>query len=258
MHSVLEEYYSTGFDIEAASGLLEQLLEADSAVADEQEADAFAKESDLARAVWEGYIEWVAEEGMDEGLEIVDAERSVQVKVADDIMLVGRLDLLVRQIADGFLRFIDFKNLASLKVPVLHLDEQMLMYMLMLKLSQPDDIVIGAIYRILKKSKRTARANPPFYADEEVLHNEIELRNFYTRLMGVINDIIRTENALNEGADHHYVAYPTPNQDCSWKCEFFSGCHFFDDGSAGEQWLEAAFDRQDPYERRYKDVAAGH
>jgi hypothetical protein len=45
------------------------------------------------------------------------------------------------------------------------------------------------------------------------------------------------------------VAYPNPQDSCSWKCPFFQGCSMFDDGSDVEAWLENFFEQGDQYAR---------
>jgi hypothetical protein len=110
------------------------------------------------------------------------------------------------------------------------------------------DRVAGAIVTALKKNKRTTAARPPFYEQLEVGHNIFELRNFYKRLQGELLQIIQMWDALDEGADHQVVAYPSPSRDCSWKCPFNAICPMFDDGSDVERALSDQFEARSPFE----------
>lgn len=217
------------------------------------------KEIDLARAMVEGYVEWLAEEGADRDLEVIGVEDTVEVPSPHPgVNLVAKLDVRVRRTSDGARMFMDHKTVADFTSPVktIHLDEQMLEYHLIERILQVDEPCAGAIYNMLRKVKRTGRAKPPFYARHEVYHGDEELRAFYYRVYGVISDMLAVEQQLLAGADHRVVAYPTPTRDCSWKCEFFAVCGMFDDGSAVEDVLDGGYHEGDPY-ARYEDTLGG-
>jgi hypothetical protein len=105
------------------------------------------------------------------------------------------------------------------------------------------------MYNMLRKVQRTARAKPPFYGRVDFTHGIIELRSFYTRVIGTVNDIMTTRQALDEGQDHHLVAYPTPSGRCSWDCEWRRVCPMFDDGSDHARWIADFAVGYDPLER---------
>ncbi len=108
---------------------------------------------------------------------------------------------------------------------------------------------------MLRKVKRTARANPPFYKRKEVQHSIIELQNYFVRLTGEITDILQKTDMLDNGVDHHLACPPNPTRDCSWDCPFMTLCAFMDDGSDVEGYIEASFDVVNPL-RRYDSVTA--
>ena len=211
------------------------------------------KDADLALAMIEGYIEWVAETGIDDDLEVVSVEEEIAVDLeAVPVTIIGKLDTRVRRHSDGALLSMDHKTCASIEglAKTFELAEQPLMYHLLERLHSPDEErVTGGLYNMLRKVKRTANAKPPFYAREYVHHNEEQLRNFWTRLHGELMDIVRTHEALDGGLDPHQVVYPTPSGDCSWKCEFRAVCPLFDDGSNAEGVLSSAYKVHNPYER---------
>lgn len=226
------------------------------------------KEADLARAMLEGYIDWIAEHGVDEGLEIIGNEEIVEVPfttyintetgVETQVVLIGKMDIRIRRTIDHARFFLDHKTVANLTTPTktLHLDEQMLMYHLLeyLKLLEDgitDEMIehaAGGIYNMLRKVKRTATANPPFYGRVEVRHNIHELRSFYKRVLGEVHDIMELRQRLDENDDHRQVAYPNPTNDCSWDCDFIAVCPMFDDGSAAEELLVNYYEHGDPHD----------
>jgi hypothetical protein len=140
---------------------------------------------------------------------------------------------------------------------MLPVDEQALMYHLLEFLQLRQDFgaeealnrrTDGGIFNALRKVKRTARATPPFYDRLEVHHNLHEMRNFWMRLHGTIREIMAAKEALDRGADHHYVCFPSPRGDCRWSCSFWPVCPMFDDGSHAEGLLESAYRTHSPYE----------
>ena len=74
--------------------------------------------------------------------------------------------------------------------------------------------------------------------------------------MAVIRDINDVTARLDAGESHLTAAYPRPNKDCSWKCEFFPVCPLFDDGSRAEDMIQSLYVVGDPLDR-YPDLAEG-
>lgn len=219
------------------------------------------KEAELARAMVSGYIDWLGETGEDANLEVIAPETELVVQIGEVrpggpmVALVAKLDVRVRRLTDGLLFFMDHKTVGNLTEPLkmLHMDEQMLHYMLVERVAnaQAGDVerTAGGLYNMLRKVKRTATAKPPFYGREFVTHSDLELRNFWTQVLGTIDDILETTERLDRGGDHRYVVPKTPTRDCTWSCDFFPVCPLFDDGSDAEAMLAAAYDMGDPYER---------
>ena len=88
----------------------------------------------------------------------------------------------------------------------------------------------------------------------EVRHNVFSLRSFWQRIHGTLTDLLSVRSHLDNGADHRFVAYPRPSRDCKWKCQFFTICPMFDDGSAAEAAIEDAFEAADPYAYYASDI----
>lgn len=257
VHEALAELYAApGTQAEDPLVVLERSLCDDIAEFPEQEAE-IEKEGELARAMITGYIDWLAEEGMDSGLEVIAPETELIVEAGSirdvNILFIAKLDVRVRRLTDGMLFFMDHKTVADLTTPLrtLHMDEQMLFYMLVERMGQEntDERTAGGLYNMLKKVKRTGTAKPPFFARQFVTHSDEELRNFWMRVMGTVTKIIEAEDALNAGGNHMFVTPPNPTRDCTWDCDFFAICPMFDDGSNVEGLIETAYEVGDPLAR---------
>jgi hypothetical protein len=243
-----------------------------------------AKDGELAMVMLEGYFEYLAQTGDDSDLAIVAVETKVQAPFMDltqpmpgleketraivlrywqRVDVMGKLDLRVMRQVDEARFFVDHKTVGSIAAAtkMLGMHEQMLHYHLLeyldhLAVLGPEDGMHaprtdGGIYNMLRKVKRTAKATPPFYARAEVHHNVAELRSYYMRVWGEVQDMLRAEMQLRvQGMDPRQVAQPSPQDSCTWKCEFFGVCPIFDDNpEAAEQFLTAWFTEGDPLDR---------
>jgi hypothetical protein len=253
VHRVLEEGYSTPGRGEAAMALLAQLIEEDlpkaRALGVEKE---FLSEAELCLIMVEGFIDWAAEEGLDAGWEIVSTERIVKAPPIDvsgtPVVLKGKLDQMIRREMDGALMMRDWKTTQTMTPVWLAFRPQLKMYLLLLALTEPDAQVGGGQFVLLKKVKRTARANPPFYLMEPLYVGPREMESFYISTLGTVKEMIRTVERLEAGEDHRAVVPARPTRDCSWRCPFFKCCDMFDDGSDVEGYLAANYEAGDPYE----------
>jgi RecB family exonuclease len=262
VHEALDQYYSTGTPLlEAYKGLVEG--ERDAMHLEMMDTYEFDSEADLGRIMLEGYLEWVEGEGIDSELEMISTEEILSMPLFDGaVELQGKIDMRVRRKADGVRMFRDFKTVGgsfAQFAETAHMNEQILTYM-MLEHAQnkdTDERSEGGIFTLLRKVKRTAASKPPFYDQFEVRHNIFTVRSFWKRIHGSISDLMKTKIALDEGTAHQEVAYPRPSADCRWKCQFYSICPMFDDGSAVEQAIDAQFDKGDPYDYYEKEEQKG-
>lgn len=222
----------------------------------------FRAQADLERIIIDGYVEWCRETGADSELCVTEPEAYMEVYLAElNSVLIGRLDVRVTRTTGGVTQrlFIDHKVVGNVSTTVstLRLDEQLQWYMLLELLSGGDDLdrSVGAIYNILRRVKRTAQAKPPFFSRVEVHHNPIQLTSFLHRTLGTLRDMLAVYDALDSGADHRSVAYPTPTRDCPWRCQFFQVCSMLDDGSRAEDALSQLYVVGDPL--GYYDTSGG-
>lgn len=262
IHVALESYYADGLN---PIHTVDDLYKEDLSVMENNEAfttediNKLKKERDLAHAMLEGYLMWIAEEGVDEGLTLIAAETVLEVASGiKGVRLRGKLDQRVHRASDGSHLFLDHKTVGDLSTPqqVLPMDEQMKFYHLLEYLDSLEKTdkeqpvpTMGGLYNMLRKVKRTATAKPPFYGRLEVTHNKEELRTMWTRVHSVIAEIIVARKALKDGADHHHIAYPRPSRECTWDCDFFALCPMMDDGSRWEAMLDEYYVHVDPHER---------
>lgn len=217
----------------------------------------FAAEADLERAMIEGYVQWLEAEAEDADLEVVAPETYLEVDITDQLIsakrptkVIGKLDVRVKRRRDRVRRFIDTKTVSNFttSVRILPLDEQMLTYHLLefLSTKEGEERCDAALYNMLRKVKRTARAEPPFYKRVTVHHNQHELDAFKERLLSTIEDMHIASEALDDGQSVNRWAYPNPTKDCAWDCPFFQICPMFDDGSRVEEMIEQYFQVSDP------------
>jgi len=253
IHEALDQYYSTGVSLLDAH---EKLVDMDrQALADSfRDPSDLDNEADLGRIMLEGYLDWIEEEGIDNELEMISTEEVLSMPMFDgSVELQGKIDMRVRRKIDGVRLIRDFKTVGgsfSEFSSTAHMSEQIMTYMLLENHQNQgtNERSEGGIFTLLKKVKRTANAKPPFYEQFEVRHNIFTLRSFWTRIHGVVSDIMSTKKSLDEGVAHQAVAYPRPSRDCPWKCPFVSICPMFDDGSGVEDAIESMYDEGDPYD----------
>lgn len=255
VHGALEAFYNGEDIIDAYMNLLKQ----DEIVAYTEglDVDELLSEGEMGRIMLEGYIQWIQEEGIDAKYEIISNEETLEMPMLDGrVILRGKIDMRLRRKADGTRLIRDFKTVGQTFAQfasTLNLNEQALTYMTLDAYhNTPEERSDGAIFTLLKKNKQTSRAKPPFYGEEEVLHNIFTLRSFWIRLNATLSDMMNVKDALDAGADHRAVAYPRPSNDCTWKCQFFTICGSMDDGSPVEEMIEDLYTVGNP-DDRYTD-----
>ena len=266
IHDALEAYYTKDEDLTDAYTRLQRkdakiFLASDEAKSEEKIKD-FNKESELGLIMLEGYLDWLEAENPDSLITVVSAEEKLEYNVQNfhdsRVNIIGKIDMRVRRNFDNSMAILDHKTVAASGFNTYyltaHMSEQLMLYCLLEELSGEDDQKVdGGIYNLLKKVKRTGSAKPPFYERIDVRFNKHTMRAFWTRLMGTLDDMMRVRDALDAGADHRFVAYPSPTKDCTWICPFYHVCPMMDDGSSADRMLEDQFTQIDPLERYKTD-----
>lgn len=218
----------------------------------------------LAEIMLEGYMEWLEAEGEDSNLDIVGAEKTVEVPMEPPFRLRGKIDAPVVRRSDGLRLQLEHKTVGNLvDIPkTAQTNFQFLTYDLLAFLAAREESLAkegvqrtdGIIVNMLRKVKRTASAKPPFYGRHEVRHNKEELRNHWRHVLEIAREMERTARRLDAGEPHQTVVPPTPARDCSYSCPFAEPClsGMFDDGSDVEGFLRMAYEVVDPL-ARYND-----
>jgi hypothetical protein len=255
VHAGLEAYYrgasETPWDVPLAMGA--QL------VADyPEEAAQIQKDIEMARIMLEGYLQIVIEEeGADANFEMVDAEKMVEVALqGTPYRLRGKIDARVRRLNDGALLQLEHKTVGDLvtlpktaqQAPQF-LTYDLLAFLEALATGDPSIRTDGVILNMLRRVKRTARANPPFYARHVIQHNEEELRNHFRHVVAIGDMISEARAKLDAGADHHSVCPPTIDKNHMYGCSCAAVGNMFDDGSDVEGFLSEFYEIVDPLER---------
>lgn len=240
-----------------------------------EESVEIEKQGELGRIMLEGYVEWLEETGVDQGLRVIASEKIVEVASGiPGVLFISKQDVQVEREPANVLLFMDHKTVGNLTEPprMLPLDEQMLHYhfiehleFLALKAKALEEgthppterFTEGGLYNMLRKVKRTARATPPFFDRVEVRHNIHELRSYWVRVHAEVQEVIRLRAALDSGVDPKAAAYPSPRSTCTWDCEFFPVCPMFDDGSNAEGMLEQIYITKNPLQRYQDDLVPG-
>ena len=276
IHCALQGHYGYGLDPLAVLGVLYQ-IELDASP--EYEAELTA-ERDLASAMVEGYLEWVASTGEDAGLRVVATEAELELPLpgVEGVSLKAKLDQAVLNETTGLLSFLDFKTAGNFeRHEILALNPQFKFYSVMQKLASMgwDSLgnsyepgpggpprVDGGIIRTLRRVKRSARSKPPYYATDEFRYDPESIASQLAKMQRLGYEIKKARAQLDwcytEGeGDLELVntvqrsLFP-PTQietDCSWRCPLVTLCPMMDDGSdwAGVLQNSGQFRQEDPY-----------
>lgn len=250
VHCALEAYYGYGIDPVAALRVIYFLAEKEHPF----DAEELDKQHGYARAMVEGFIQWSEEEGIDAALEVIATEHveehPLTLNDGTVVRLMAKLDQKVRRLTDGAILFRDWKTVGTLsKSHLLVLDEQMRFYSLLEALSAREtaERADGGLYTMLLRSKRTPKANGPFYREVEVSFNEHDHDSMLRRTRLTAGRIVEATRRLDAGVHHLDVVEPNHGDYCGWGCPFTLICPMMDDGSRWEDALQANFIKRDPY-----------
>lgn len=208
------------------------------------------KAYELAATMLDGWVQWLAAEGHDVDEETLHVEERLEMELGQfrgrDVVLYGTPDRVVRQTSTGLLILEDTKTGQSLDRSVrLQIDPQLLTYAGMLRASGVE--VVEMRHQVAKKSKRTARATPPFYSRVSVPVTDALLDARWKHLMATVDLMVERIQRLDRGEDHHVVVPPTVNGQCDWDCDFLAVCPLMDEGAYWEAALEGMYEPRPAY-----------
>ena len=219
--------------------------------------EKFDSEAELGRIMLEGYQEWAEEEGLDADIEVIGAEMSLITTIKDGkITLMGKKDLTIRDHLDDSVVIRDFKTAAQFSTydNISNLDTQLPFYQLLQELVDPEERIDGGQFVVLRKVKRGPRSKPPFYRVYRTRVNRHRLESMRLQVEEITDEMLSIRDRLLDGEDHRRVAYPSPSNDCNWKCPFFNLCPMMDDGSNYKAMLQNEYIQVNPLGRYGDDV----
>lgn len=201
-----------------------------------------------AEKMVEGYIDWVEREGVDNRLNLLDVERrlfsDVRTVGSTRAILTGQVDLLFHdELLDRYM-IGDTKTKDKFDPP--HPNDFQLLTYGVLWMEEDGIIPETAFHNQIKRSKRTARATPPFYERFPIPLDEDILLRHQKRVNRLIADAVEFVEAVREDPEKHYeLAFPNLNTECSWKCSVQEICRVMD---GHLPWREFAQDHYRPKE----------
>lgn len=208
----------------------------------------FIKDRDLASAMVKGYIEWTAEEGLDDDWDVVSVEEQAYVELPyAPCLLPIKLDLLQRHKVTGLLRIVDLKTRKTLTNDLTgyQLAEQTGNYALGI-LALYGEAPTSVVYREARKIIPSGRSKPPYFQEVAVVITHAELMARY-------DDYIAT---AKERFDPDRSIVRNPSACCgSWKNDWQTPCLKVAAGMSPIEALETStgYASHDPYER-YKET----
>jgi RecB family exonuclease len=240
-HEALRRYYRDDQNVDAALEYLRAQRAIDLEFGTYSDQTKIHDSHDLAQLIVEGYFEWLIGTGADARLRVEAVETAITIPAdIPGVDLTGKIDLQATDGVTGQLLTVDHKTVQGFAATqvILHLNEQAPLYVTLQRRGLPDSpSLTGAMWNMLRKTKRTAKSKPPYYARTTLILTDAQLERFWQQIHGQIVEILRVEDALNNGADHNVVAYPTPSGDCNWKCPFFAVCGLFNDPTYDSEFV---------------------
>jgi hypothetical protein len=185
------------------------------------------------------YLHFVDQTGIDLNLEIIGTEDKLTMfGILPNTQLNGRIDLLARDRRTGDVCIIDFKFVGSItdKIRQLHLDQQAKAYGLLARDKYRCPVRVS--FRLIKLNQRGTTVKGAQEESYEIVLNDGQLDTYRQQLTGMFADAIELGDKLRRGdVSHQVLAYPSPSDSCSWRCQWFSVCSMLDDPLSDGEWL---------------------
>lgn len=232
----------------------------------------------LGVAMLNGYIE---EYDWDRNWDVIYTEEPFQIliphpnKMDDDVaVFASTFDGVYRDKRDGRMWLMEHKTAAALTTGHLPMDDQGGSYWAVATHVLRDKGVLaageridGITYNFLRKAMPTdkkrdvagytlnkdgtrSKVQPtPLFLREAVHRTRRELR---TQVARIGNEVL----AMNDMRDGIREPWKTPTRDCSWGCSFYNMCQLHEQDADWQEFRDAVFVVQNPYERYRKSALA--
>lgn len=229
VHAGLQAHYSELDFIPAIAKATNEAIEKNPLIAAELQAAAV-----LAQIMVTGYIEWLEENGKDQGLTPLLIEKRLEAYIGTfngvEVYINGAIDLLLKDHL-GQIWVYDHKTVQTFgDVEMLGIDFQGQTYDMLVRSNYSGYLPTGFIHNQLRRVKRTGTAKPPFYNREIVHFNDAQRETHMLHLQGIaarmVDGIIAVE--ADEQRGHHMAFPPLPTRDCSWRCSMKAVCPLMD------------------------------
>jgi hypothetical protein len=250
VHRALEEHYEPGSAVTPQHALLVRARKM--IAADPENAEAIADNAQLAAIMVEGYLEWLAENGIDADLEVYASEETLEAELPNGHVLRGKLDARALQKTTGLKVFLEHKSVQSLgDLPKRAQTNRQYKTYFLLEMLAGGERTDAVLLNMLRKVKRTARAKPPFYDRVPVRYNIDEIRNHWKHVVALSAQMDEVRARLDNGESHQTACPPTPEACCGGRMSatFRAVCPMMDDGSDYEAMLAEQYEEHDPMER---------
>lgn len=238
VHKFAETYYAGGDWRETLQ--LEQLELKDLGAWSDEWLEHFT----LAEIMFEGYVQWLASEAADAHKSVLFVEPQLEYPMGtfhgDEVILTGKPDLVLHDDIADIVEVVDTKTTGKMESAIIH-GSQLKTYALLLKLVHGIDVGLGVTNQ-LRKVKRTARANPPFYQRAELFINEEMLRHHYSNIVGQLDEMVELmqyweQEGMSDRTAYDRRFYPNPTALCPNRCDYLPICKALDAGGTGHEHI---------------------
>jgi PD-(D/E)XK nuclease superfamily len=246
VHRGAEHYYRTGGDPVAEHDRLgrEDVARLESMVRPTWQLDQLFKDIVVGRACLTALIEWLRSEGEDDPYWVEAVEETVDASILGGrVTLRGKVDVLFRAKVDGHLAVNDHKTTGSWTSVREGMERswQHHIYLAVLALSRPSEIVSEAMYTVMHKHTSPSRASRPLVERFRVPGTTATAGAKLAQIERICEQMLATMEAIERGGIDH--AYPTPQDACRW-CDYRQPCDLIDESPlAAREMLDRVYIR---------------
>lgn len=204
--------------------------------------DQLYKDVVVSRNCVAAYMDWLEQEGEDQGLTPIGVERKVEAPILDGrVVLRAKLDVEFKREDDSIIPC-DFKttgyDLGRTRAE-LERSMQIPLYDLILQLNYPESRIVAGEYRVIKKVAKRQSGKPT--VERFRVPGLIKRRpTFRANVEGVCQDIINFISSIGTMPIDR-IAYPSPAESCAW-CEWRLPCLVAsEDATAADEMLVSIY-----------------